>query len=454
MRRIRFRIILPVIFGFLAVALFYWDYENSRVVAEMGMGWDTGPPIWPYRAVSLFLYAVNAPAYLISWPILRLLKLHTDWLQDAVWFPALIALWWWVGSCIDFGPLGRRSYSRRRLVAGILVVVSVVLLAVATIVGFDEYRWARDYWRGNPPIYAVLLLRAIGPMIWCLSFVAIFVRAAIHLVRNESPPSILNPYGYRAFLMGTALLCLNATGIAYLDRFINPIVDPNSCVIDRLYRLGCVHGTVTDENEKPIGRIEVNLIPTFEVGNARWYGTKSEWTDEQGRYNFNRMESGKYILAVNSFEASPGPDEERPFATRYYRGAGDELAAESVIVRQPFATNLDTLRLPRLKGATTIGVRVVWEDGTRPERSNIALHNTRYSEMHSPLKQVDNGAGRVDLLEGFEYEVNASVECDGGKVIEQRESKPVQRINTAVGSAPKEVTFVLPGPRCVLWESR
>jgi hypothetical protein len=74
--------------------------------------------------------------------------------------------------------------------------------------------------------------------------------------------------------------------------------------------------------------------------------------------------------------------------------------------------------------------------------------------MHSPLKQVDNGAGRVDLLEGFEYEVNASVECDGGKVIEQRESKPVQRINTAVGSAPKEVTFVLPGPRCVLWESR
>jgi hypothetical protein len=209
---------------------------------------------------------------------------------------------------------------------------------------------------------------------------------------------------------------------------------------------------VTDESERPIGHIEVNLIPTFKTGNARWYGTKTEWTDEQGKYNFNGTESGKYILAVNSFEASAGPDEQRPFATLYYRATEDESAAEPVIVRQPSATNLAPLKVRRLKGAT-IGVTIVWEDGTRPERSNIVLHNTSYFGVLSPSKQVDNGAGRMDLLEGFEYEVNASVECDGGKIIEQRESKPIRRISTSEGSTPREITLVLPGPRCVLWES-
>jgi hypothetical protein len=44
-----------------------------------------------------------------------------------------------------------------------------------------------------------------------------------------------------------------------------------------------------DENSKPISHIEVDLIPVHKTGDARWYGTQSEWTDDQGRYNLNRM---------------------------------------------------------------------------------------------------------------------------------------------------------------------
>src|SRR2546430_841395 len=97
MRSVRLRLLLPIIFGFLALALFTWDYENERVIASMGMGWDTGPPVWPYRVVPSISYAVNAPAYVISWPILKLLHLRTYSLQYAVWFPAILVLWWWVG---------------------------------------------------------------------------------------------------------------------------------------------------------------------------------------------------------------------------------------------------------------------------------------------------------------------------------------------------------------------
>ena len=46
---IRFPLALPLVFGFLAAVLMTWDYENNRMVGLMGMGWDTGPPFWPYH---------------------------------------------------------------------------------------------------------------------------------------------------------------------------------------------------------------------------------------------------------------------------------------------------------------------------------------------------------------------------------------------------------------------
>jgi len=268
MRSIRFRVVLPLTLGFLALALFAWDYENERVVASMGMGWDTGPPIWPYRAVPLFSYAVNTPSYEISRPILKLLDLRTSSLQYAVWFSAIMALWWWIGTSIDFGLLDRRSYSHPKLVAGILFAGAVFLLSLAAHVGLDEYRLFQQYWPGHPPIYAILLLRAAGPILWCFFLAGAFVRSAFHLIRREPPPLVSNPFGYRAFLFCAALLCLNATGIFHLDRVLSPPVDRNSCEVDRLYRLGCIHGTVSDESGKPVGHIEVNLIPTFKTGNA------------------------------------------------------------------------------------------------------------------------------------------------------------------------------------------
>lgn len=86
--------------------------------------------------------------------------------------------------------------------------------------------------------------------------------------------------------------------------------------------------------------------------------------------------------------------------------------------------------------------------------SHVNVRNTHYFVFLSPSPQVDNGIGKITLPKGFEYEINASVECNGLKVIERRESRPYQRISVAEGSMPTELTFVLPGPPCVLWESR
>jgi hypothetical protein len=195
MRSIRFRVVLPIVFGFLAVVLFSWDYQNERVVASMGMGWDTGPPMWPYRAVQIISYAINAPAYEVSWPILKLLNPRISSVEYAVWFPAIVALWWWVGRSIDFGLLGNRNYSHRRLFAASLLIGAVALLSLATYLGLNEYYWARQYWKGHPPVYAFLFLRAVGPMLWCFFFAAAFVRSAARLVTRQPSPNSVAPIG-------------------------------------------------------------------------------------------------------------------------------------------------------------------------------------------------------------------------------------------------------------------
>lgn len=122
---IRFRLVLPLVFGLLAAVLMTWDYQNNRMVGLMGMGWDIGPLFWPYQAIYLLLFTINAPAFVLSMPILKLLNLQTLSLQYGVWFPAIVGWWWWIGTRIDFGILGRRSIRCAKLVAGGLSAVSL-----------------------------------------------------------------------------------------------------------------------------------------------------------------------------------------------------------------------------------------------------------------------------------------------------------------------------------------
>jgi len=144
---IRFRLVLPLVFGFLAAVLMTWDYENNRMVGLMGMGWDMGPPFWPYQAIYLLLFTINAPAFVLSMPILKLLNLQTLSLQYGVWFPAIVGWWWWIGTRMDFGILGRRRFRYAKLIAGVLSTVSLVLLYVAARASIRELHWWMEYGR-------------------------------------------------------------------------------------------------------------------------------------------------------------------------------------------------------------------------------------------------------------------------------------------------------------------
>jgi len=442
-------VVLPVVSGFLAATLMLWDYENNRMVALMGMGWDFGPPFWPYQAVHLLLSTVNAPAFVLSWPVLHLLNLQTLSLQYAVWFPVIVVWWWWVGSRIDFGIISR-SFHHPNLLASALAAASLGFMSLATWVITAEIPWWTHYGHAHSPYRGPTLLQTIGPVLWCLVMAGGCLLAAVRLIRGVNAPATERRHRYKSILIGASLVALYVFAVHRWDKALNPPFNYDECAIDRLHGLGCIHGKVVDEIGKPVSHIEVDLIPIAKTGTARWYSTRSERTDEQGRYNLNGIESAEYLLGVNAFSAYGAPTAELPFATVYYPAADNESGAVPVKVARSSPLHLPPLQLRKLDLAT-IKISVVWPDGTRPKRSNIYFRNVLYLSSGASAPQIDDGIGKFILPKGFEYEAFASVDCDLGKIHQSRESLPYQRIKVLDGSTPTEMTFVIQGPPCVLW---
>src|SRR5260370_21287939 len=192
-----FRVVLAIVLSFLAAMLMLWDYENNRMVGLMGMEWDTGPPFWPYQAIYLLLFAINAPAFVLSMPILKLLNLDTLSLRYSVWLPAIVGWWWWVGSRIDFGIIGRRRYRHPKMFAGALATASLGLIYVAIEYAPDSF-----------PFRIPILLRTIGLVLWCFLLAGGCVVASIRLFQVGSMQTEEKQHKFRLFLIGASFVAL------------------------------------------------------------------------------------------------------------------------------------------------------------------------------------------------------------------------------------------------------
>ena len=216
---------------------------------------------------------------------------------------------------------------------------------------------------------------------------------------------------------------------------------------------GSVRGVVVDERGMPIQRVEVALIPIGERSESVARYPLTDWTDDRGQYVFLYVDSGRYVVTVQKHVA---PTASVPFVGVYYPGVVEQTAAESITVIDSDAITLRSVRLRRMATAT-VRVDVMFEDGVRPESSNLLFHNPQFPNeavIGSLAPEVEAGRGSMTLPVGFEYEARASVQCDVGTRIEQRESKPVQRVRVVSDARPDDLTFVIPGRACKLWVPR
>jgi len=103
--QLRFRVVLPISLGSVTIALMLWDFHNQHAIEAMGMGWDTGAPVWPYQASSLLIRIVNAPAFVLAFPFFFLPHMQLENARYPVLFTVVLLWWWWFGTRIDFGIL-------------------------------------------------------------------------------------------------------------------------------------------------------------------------------------------------------------------------------------------------------------------------------------------------------------------------------------------------------------
>jgi hypothetical protein len=98
---------------------------------------------------------------------------------------------------------------------------------------------------------------------------------------------------------------------------------------------------------------------------------------------WNQASTSWALTVFSSFEA---PDAERPFATAYYPAAESESEAALVKIVRSSPLRLSPLRLRKLE-VVTINIKVLWADGTRPERSPFTSRIFFIHVMQGPCRR-------------------------------------------------------------------
>jgi len=179
--------------------------------------------------------------------------------------------------------------------------------------------------------------------------------------------------------------------------------------------LSRIAGKIVDAEGKPVPDVNVNLVPVDSTNKV--ISTEVEYqafTAKDGRYSFDTLSQGRYLLAVNP-KGQPRIAES-PYRRTYYPGSPDSSQATVIALAEGQEINLDDLLLPpRLVEAKIEGI-VLWPDGRPAREARVSLEFTE-QQWTEQFKQVDEqGRFLIECYEGFKYIVHAEVGERSGAV--------------------------------------
>lgn len=202
---------------------------------------------------------------------------------------------------------------------------------------------------------------------------------------------------------------------------------------------GRLRGRVYDSEGRPAAKVALRLSDASK-GEMYFRGhTNYATTDAEGRYEFQGIPTGRYILKLRFDGAET--DSERPFPVFYHPNVSDPARAAVISVGEgELAAGYD-LHLPPVPAERTVEGVVVYADGTPAAGVNVGYSadqphaNTGYS--------VDtDAAGRftIKVYEGVGLKMGAGVQRADGQWV----SSPVV---TVPASGPVgEVKIIVPRP--------
>jgi hypothetical protein len=154
-----------------------WDIYNQRVIQSMGMRWDMGAPVWPYRTAEILFLLLNLPSSLLANPILDHFHMY-DTEDYLIRFPVATLWWYVVGMYFDYRTPRPGPCRTLRLLA--CASVAVAFGGIGVFVLSSAVEWWRSYGDWEFVSQYLIFLRLIAPAIWSLAIAV----AAVFGVRN------------------------------------------------------------------------------------------------------------------------------------------------------------------------------------------------------------------------------------------------------------------------------
>jgi hypothetical protein len=248
-------------------------------------------------------------------------------------------------------------------------------------------------------------------------------------------------YSFRGLKAGTYRLRLQLPEVLTVHRPDYELrVSSRGCASHdfEVFDNGRISGTTSDETGQPAAGVLLTLRDAADFDNVEAHAMYAR-TDGEGRYSFEGVPPGRYVIAVNMTRYPEYKDPTNAFPRVYYPGVLEPTAAGVITVGEGEAVAERDLRLPAPRAAREIELQVVWEDGQPVPNASVTFRDvTQHERSHSYGERADE-EGRLKLR-GYEGQVY---------VVEARSNRPF------VGDRQREGPMERTAPvRLVLGKSR
>jgi hypothetical protein len=130
--------------------------------------------------------------------------------------------------------------------------------------------------------------------------------------------------------------------------------------IDRLPS-ATISGVVVDEKGMPVPNTFIHLYPALPNQDFSFIDYEAAKTDAIGRYTFNKLRIGQYLLGINLINV---PNFDTPYPKTFFPGVTSRSKARIITVSQNQHLSLQPfVLLPKLTEGIVKG-RLIWTDGT------------------------------------------------------------------------------------------
>jgi protocatechuate 3,4-dioxygenase beta subunit len=208
---------------------------------------------------------------------------------------------------------------------------------------------------------------------------------------------------------------------------------------------GRIRGRVFDAQGKPVGeQVQLSIMAYESAGNnMNASESRSEYTDQQGRYDFAGLPPGRYLLGINIADV---PDKHTPYSKTYYPSGSTPAQATVITLAEGQQLDDFDFHLPLPLTERTITGTVFLQNGKPAAGATLELYDLERPESSMWGINVETDAQGRFTVKGFKgrrYQLRAYLDEDylAGKGVQSE----MVEADANPGSSPVKLILNKPG---------